>query len=81
VRSGGEVRSGVEVSSAGGQAETSFWKASSTVPKCGNLFSLSFFFLVDWGLNSGLPTGKQVLYLLSHPCSPFCFGSFGDGVS
>jgi hypothetical protein len=49
VRSGGEVKSGEEVSSAGVQAETSFWKASSTVPKCGNLFSLSFFFFSGLG--------------------------------
>jgi hypothetical protein len=41
---------------------------------------ISFFFLWDWGLNSGLTLHSRSFYHLSHTSSPYFSGYFGDGV-
>jgi hypothetical protein len=46
-----------------------FWQQMSS-------FSFFLFLLV----RLGFPLGKQALYYLRHPSSPFCCGYFGDGV-
>jgi hypothetical protein len=50
------------------------WESTCSVTLC---FYFCFcLILCDWGLNSAL-LAKQMLYLLSHTCSPFCSGYFG----
>jgi hypothetical protein len=42
---------------------------------------LFFFTSLSLFVSQGFTLAKQVLYSLSHTSSPFCSGSFGDGVS
>jgi hypothetical protein len=49
-----------------------------SILKC-TLALLFFFFLWDWGLNSGLCAYKVDTHHLSPASSPFCSGYFGDG--